>query len=426
MPRGRVAERWASARSAARAPLRRLHESALPQPGMPHMSAARSRFGVGVSWALLSALGCGDDERVPVLNGAGTVIAVDAVSYGAMPRAVLDSLDVVCPLTRSACPPEDLLLSARAPDGTIALADRIGGVFLYPSDGSPARQISFDKNPARRTGFGGFFVAVGDSAWRLHRPDDVKYLAFDRQGRALSTVSTAIRIDYAGSAAGGELFVRLLVPGGKEVGDTVLAEIEVVAPRSRAGEVVARLPVPATRREGSDMNPLPPFVTAARVWGVTPDERLFFTDAESYSVLVLDTARNARRLIVDAPRRPVDPAEVDRSASKFLAMMPPSGRFREAAEADVNRRRRSSAKFHPAITDIRFARNGTVFIRGGPDPDEGTVRWDVFTRDFAPIAFFILDDADRLLMIDGDSLLIARQVTASSKQVVWTMMRRPN
>lgn len=390
------------------------------------MSTLRARYDVALLWALVSALGCGEEERVPVLNGAITGTTVNAVSYRAMPRAVLESLDVVCPSTRSVCPSEDLLLSARAPDGTIALADRVGGVFLYPPDGSAAKQIVFDKNPARRTGFGGFFVALGDSAWRLHRPDDTRYVVFDRQGRGLSNVTSAIRIDYSGSAAGGELFVRLLIPGGKELGDTVLAEIEVIAPRARAGDVIARLPVPATRREGSDLNPLPPFFTAARVWGVTPDERLFFADAESYSVLVLDTTRNVRRLIVDAPRRAVDPAEIDRSASKFLSMMPLSGRFREAAEADVSRRRRSSAKFHPAITDIRFARDGKLFIRGGPDPDEGTVRWDVFTHDFAPVAFFVLDDADRLLMIDGDSLLIARQVMASSKQVVWMMMRRPN
>ena len=210
------------------------------------------------------------------------------------------------------------------------------------------------------------------------------------------------------------------------MGDTVLAEIEVVAPRSRAGDVIARLPVAATRREGSDLNPLPPFLAAVRVWGVTPDERLYFSDAESYSVLVLDTARTARRLVVDAPRRPVDQAEIERAASRFLAMMPPSGRFREAAEADVSRRRRHSAKFYAAITDVRFARNGNVFIRGGPDPDDGTVRWDVFAHDFAPLAYFILDDADRLLMIEGDSLLIARTAAAGSKQVLWVMMRRPN
>lgn len=389
------------------------------------MSAIRSRRGIALLSTLLGAVGCGDDPHVPVLSSLRADFAVDRATYSAMPSVALDSLGVVCPVNRGACPQEELLLAARAPDGTIAVADRIGGVFLFPPDGSPSRQIQFDENPARRTGFGGHFVALGDSAWRLHRPDDIRYLAFDHEGRGLNTTIGAIRLDYAGSAAGGDLFVRLLLPGGKQVGDTVLAEVEVVAPRSRAGDVIARIPLPATRREGSDLNPLPPFFAAARVWGVTPDERLYYSDAESYSVLVLDTAGTPKRLIVDAPRRPIDPAEIDRAAAKFLAMMPASGRFRDAAEADVERRRMASAKYHPVITDIRFTRDGTLFVRGGPDPDDGQVRWDIFSRDFAPRAHFMFDDVDRLLMIEGDSLLISREGPAGSKHVLWVLMRRP-
>lgn len=389
------------------------------------MSSIRPSRGVApFLWTLVSALGCGGESQVPVLYSEGAAITVDRATYSAMPSIPLDSLGMVCPVNRGACPREELLLAARAPDGTIAVADRIGGVFLFHPDGSPSRQIQFDKSPARRTGFGGHFVALGDSAWRLHRPDDIRYVTFDHEGRGLNNVTGAIRLDYAGSAAGGDLFVRLLLPGGKQVGDTVLAEIEVVAPRSRAGDVIARIPLPATRREGSDLNPLPPFFAATRVWGVTPDERLYYSDAESYSVLVLDTAGTSKRLIVDAPRRPIDPAEIDRAASKFMAMMPASGRFRDAAAADVDRRRMASAKYHPVITDIRFTRDGTLFIRGGPDPDDGQVRWDIFSRDFAPRAQFMLDDVDRLLMIEGDSLLIAREGPAGSKQVLWVVMRQ--
>lgn len=358
------------------------------------MSATCARRGIALLWTLLGTVGCGDHSQVPVLSSQAAEIAVDRATYSAMPSVVLDSLSVVCPVNRGACPQEELLLAARAPDGTIAVADRIGGVFLFHPDGSPSRQIQFDKNPARRTGFGGHFVALGDSAWRLHRPDDIRYLAFDHEGRGLNTTIGAIRLDYAGSAA---------------------------------GDVIARIPLPATRREGSDLNPLPPFFAAARVWGVTPDERLHYSDAESYSVLVLDTAHTAhtaKRLIVDAPRRPIDPTEIERAAAKFLAMMPASGRFRDAAEADVERRRMASAKHHPVITDIRFTRDGTLFIRGGPDPDDGQVRWDIFSRDFAPRAHFMLDDVDRLLMIDGDSLLISREGPAGSKHVPWVAMRR--
>lgn len=364
--------------------------------------------------------GAGDSASIAV---AGRTIELDSVAYAAMPRLELDSLGLLCPLARWRCPPEELLLGAVATDGDVALAARSGAVYRVAAAPPQIHQILFDRNNARPGVFGGTLESVGDSAWRLLLPDHLSYGTFSDAGRYIDAATGPLRLDYSGSAARDLHFVRLLLPSAKQIGDTVLAEVEAIAPPSVRGDIIARLLLPATHRSGSDMRPLPPFFTAQPVWGLTPDQRIFYSPATSYEILFVDGDEVTLRIAAGVPRHPVDAAELDAAAARFMATMPNYRKFREAAQSDVDRRRAASARFHPVITDIRLTPGGGLFVRGSVDPEEGTVRWDVFSSTFEPRGYFTLGDLDRLLLIQHDTLLIARPMPGGAQLVQWTRLR---
>lgn len=375
---------------------------------------------------LAGALACGSSDRPRAAARAPVeTVRVDSAAWAAMPTLSLDSSATVCSRESGrACPTADPLLGATRADGAVALASRRGALYVLPRDGRPPRQLLFDGNVGNVGLTGGSLEPSGDSAWWFHLPDALARQLVDSTGRVLANEFSTFRAEFAGSAMAGGLFVRLLVPGAPAVGDTVEAAFEVVRPRTRAGERLASMRMRARFREGANIVPLAPFFRPQPIWRVTADERILACDPTAYEMVWLDARGPVRRLVVDAPRRPVLGEELDALEARFMAGIPRSnGMFLRAAQADVARRRRDAGAYHAAVTDLRTTADGRLWVRRSPDVETDSVRWELFSAALAPLGAVMLDGTDQLLAIEPGRLLLARRTERGDTQVGWYALR---
>ncbi len=370
-----------------------------------------------------SATGCHGSGDVPDdrSSSSAAIVHLDSSTWSSAPRLELRSAHAICGHSlESRCPAGEIVLGGVRPDGAILLATRSGAAFVRDGVTPTFRQIGFEGNQGSTRGFGGAVDASGDTAWWLHLPDAPAIALINDSGRVLSRESAPFRLGYTGSSMRSGLFVRLVVPGGDAPGDTVSAEFEVTAPAARFGEVLATVRQPSSFVNGSSDVTLAPFFRSAPIWRLGADEQVVFCEPAAYRIDWIGSRGHARRLVVDAPRRAVTELELDALAARFRAGMPQNNpRFLAAVDADLARRRRDASRFHPAVTDLRIDVGGGTWVRGAPDAETDSVRWDIFGADLSLRGALMLDATDELLVIESDRVLLSQLAASGARKVGW-------
>lgn len=390
---------------------------------------SRMTIVVGLRFALAVALclGCGAAREGTVGSAPVDVdsVRIDSSAWQSAPRLSLVLSASVCgPGEDVVCPSSDLILGGAAADSSVVLVSRSGAAYLRPSGQRGFRQIAFDANQGAAAGSGGSVESAGDTAWWLHLPDAPSRALIDASGKVLLRESPSHFVGYTGSAMNADLFARMIVPGGRRPGDSVTAEFVVIGPRDRWGDVLASVTQRATFAEGARDVPLPPLFHARPIWRLSSDGLVVFCEPAEYAIDWRNDAGVLRRLVVAAPSRPVTEAELDAVSSRLRSRMPQNNaRFLEAVDADLQRRRRDAARRHPAVTDIRLSSSGTMWVRGSPDAETDSVRWDVFSPDLELSGALHLDATDQVLIIEEERLLLSRLVSSGSRSVAWFELR---
>lgn len=216
-----------------------------------------------------------------------------------------------------------------------------------------------------------------------------------------------------------ETFIRLIVPGGRRLGDTVTAEFQFTAPSDRRGELLATIPQPATFVSGASGVPLAPFFRASPIWRLGPDGSVVFIEPSEYRIEWRVNDGVSRRLLVAARRRPVTSEELETLSARYIAKMPQNNaRFLAAIEEDLARRRREASRYHPLVSDLHVDEAGQLWVRGAPDVDTDSVRWDVFSPDLSVVQALQFDGLDRVLYANGRRLLLSRATARGEREVV--------
>lgn len=322
---------------------------------------------------------------------------------------------MVCGGERPACSGRGTVAAAADDFGrTLILADD-GAVFLVHD--AAVRQVGFEVNrqggvrrgSAGLRSEGGWAVYKwGASALQLLAPD----------GTPQGWTAAWPHRYFAGADLRGETFAHLIRPLAKRAGqDSVVAEIRVVEPRARRGEVLARLPVVALGHEKEGGAPLRPFFEPELRWGLADDSSVWAVTDERYRIIWISGLAATRVLEVAAPVEPVTEDDLDLAGRAFMAQMPRNAMFRRAVELDIRRRQRAAPKFFPAIADLVVADSGWILVKVSESLSNSS-RWDVFDAD-GTMRGYIEESILQLLVVAGDSLLVEQRASNGAREVRW-------
>jgi len=351
-----------------------------------------------------SLLGCGRSSGVGADRSFTLQRHITRVEYERAAQLQLVQLSRVCAVEPSPGCPLDTLAHALLGPGRTMLAVPVGGVaVVFDSSGRWVRDVG-------RTGAGpGEYrrvMAAGiDSAAAITLFDasGFRVVTFDAAGRAAATRTVQPPMGLMGVRVAEGRLIAWVIPGGRTVGDTVLASF-VLLEQGTPSRTLASVAVRSLTRGGTDLMPIPPLFAAFPVWDVGPGLSIVFSPGDRLQVerygengvpdLLLDA---------DVARRAVTDGDVERELSRRSMRIGVSGlgeRAERVFRAQLAEARRNAAAFHPAVRDVRVLRDGTILVKGSPIERADSVRWDVFRRNGNLAGYYLLPKDARIA--DGD------------------------
>jgi hypothetical protein len=254
---------------------------------------------------------------------------------------------------------------------------------------------------------GRYLVIAADSGW--HR------LEIDREGRLTGSAEVPIDapltvVGYVGdqpvrqqmrgwsTAAGGRMIITLL----RQATDT-------------SGTDILETPVPWLLGGTAATPPLPPYITANPAWALRPGQGIVWTPGDAFLVEYRDLEGNWRWRLLGPPGPPVSEADLAQRDSVVRAA---TGLMPFADEDYLSMRDRSDS-MHPAVSGLTIARNGEVLVARATVADRDSVDFIRVADSGEPVGRFALGRRDRVLLFEGDSMLVHRPTEGEPWEVRW-------
>jgi hypothetical protein len=243
-------------------------------------------------------------------------------------------------------------------------------------------------------------------------------LLFDAKGHYQSSVPVAPSgMTHATGFAGDIPLLQLILPAAVD-SPAVFEVREIEAPGDTLGRSVLKLPLPWLRiRDGKMARELPLFPVLPS-YAIAADSDIVWSAGDVFSVRRQSASGMLRwSLVSTVPGPAVTPAEIGQERAR-LGSTPTA-----AAAARFDSSVALSAKLHAAITGLVLAHDGRVLVVGAQTPARDSIDFYSLSNSGEPTARFSLPRRSRVLLFDGDSVLVQRPGANLNQELRWLVLR---
>lgn len=374
------------------------------------------RFSLFASFCAVLATACAPADRVGdsfaehrLTDSAIAALPVLAVSDGPLVCTAIG--DGTCPLRSAAANRLDAdriaLWEPGAPIRVWRAGDTLGTPIGSTGDDAPYRLAVAVRADGR-----GFRLITADSGWHLLRMDRDGAV---RDRTTLPVTAPLTVVGYVGNQA-----VRQEMAGWNTGDGGMLTVTLLDAPTDSTGRELLVTPVPWLLGGTASSPPLPPYVAANPAWALNPGNGLAWSPGGEFLVEYRDLSGGVKWLLRGPDGPPVTEADLDvrdaavREASRLL----PFG------EEDYAAMRDRSDSLHPAVSSLAVVADGGVIVGLASVPTRGDVEYLRLDATGTPVGRFTLDRRARILLAEGDSLLVHRPTEGEPWEVRWVGVGR--
>lgn len=242
-------------------------------------------------------------------------------------------------------------------------------------------------------------------------------LLFDGTGHYQSSVPVPPSgMTHATGFAGDVALLQLILPTAADSPATFEVR-EIQGPGDTLGRTVLKLPLPWLRiRNGRTTRELPLFPVLPS-YGIGADSDIVWSPGDVFSVRRQSPSGALRWSLSSTVTGPaVTPEEITLERAR-LGPTPDA-----AAAARFDSSVALSAKFHAAITGLLLAHDGRVLVVGAQLPGRDSVDLYSLTNSGEPMGRFSLPRRSRVLLFNGDSLLVQRPGPNVNQELRWLLL----
>lgn len=318
-----------------------------------------------------------------------------------------------CPLhTAVANRLDDRRIAIWEPGRTVRIwrAGDSAGLALGRSGGDSSQ---YEMATAVATDGSGYLVVTPDSGWRL--------LRYDRDGNLGRT--DLLHVDQQMTVLGfvGDRPVRQSVDGWD--GDSA-ATLTVTALRritDTSGTDLLTIPVNWMHGGSELAPPLAPLIAASPSWGLEDDGGIVWSPGGPFRVERRSPRGTVRWTLDGPPGLPVTARDLDirDSVARAQAALLP------LVDADFVSMRERSDSLHPAISGLTVMPDGRVLLARSVLPGRDSVDYVRLDSEGQPQSRFRLPEGTRVLLAEGDSLLVHRPTESEPWQLRWLRLEAP-
>lgn len=348
---------------------------------------------------------------------------LDAAGLAALPVDTLAAGHFVCLATGYDACPLRFAIATRLDDSEIALWEPGHAVGVLRAGDSIPRPLAMFSGSApafptvmaiRKDGKGYDILDVEDGAYGVVR--------LDPDGRPLARTP----LPHVGALAtmgysGGEPVLQDFT--GWENGEQGMLTVRrLAAPTDSIGTLMLEAPVP-WMQGGSEAGPSPrPLFAGSPLWTRVTGGDVVWSPGTSFRVeRRAPTVTGAVKWILTGPEGPrVTSEDLDlreHTIREAMAGIPFS-------DEEFDRMRTRSDSIVPPISGFVPFPDGGLLIMGALAPSQPTTTWIRLDKDGVPVSRFDLDTRARILLAEGDSVLVHRPTESEPWEVLWMRLER--
>jgi len=243
-------------------------------------------------------------------------------------------------------------------------------------------------------------------------------LLFDGKGHYQSSVPVPPSgMTHATGFAGDIPLLQLILPTAAD-SPAVFEVRELEGPGDTLGRSVLKVPLPWLRiRDGKPARELPLFPVLPS-YAIAADSDIVWSAGDVFSVRRQSASGSLRWSLTSTATGPaVTPEEISRERARLglKADAAASARFDSSVAV--------TAKSHAAITGLVLAHDGRVLVLGAQTPARDSIDFYSLGKSGEPRGRFTLPRRSRVLLFNGDSLLVQRPGANMNQELRWLLLR---
>lgn len=167
--------------------------------------------------------------------------------------------------------------------------------------------------------------------------------------------------------------------------------------------------------------PIPALVSANPVWALTPDQGIVWSPGSPFVIEARDRNGAVRWRLTG----PAGPAVTDSALALREAAVRTAAELLPFDSLDFAAMRVRSDSVFPAINGLATTPSGGILVAGATIPGRDSVEYYRFEADGTARSRFSLPAAVRILLAEGDSLLVHQPTEADPQEIRWLRLVGP-
>lgn len=363
--------------------------------------------------ALLAACG-------PEADSATVSVTLDSAAIAALPELMAEPGTLLCTATgHDGCPLHNAVAN-RLADGSIAIWEPGMTIHRFVPGDSVSR-------PLGQAGAGGSYVnamaiaSTGTNRYRVVTYDgEWRVLTFDGAGNVQRTelIADPGMLNAVGFVGSQPVRQGMSGWGTDTAGHLTVTLLDRITDTS--GTVILDTPVRWLRGGTEETGPIPPLLASTPVWTLTADGDLVWSPGDR--LVVERRTRDGRvKWRLDGPAgRAITGGELDARE----AVVRGEARHLPFTDEDYAEMRRRSDSLRAAVVGLTSTPDGRVILSQGPSADGRGIDFLRLAADGTPEARFRLDPRVKVLVAEGDSLLVHTPTEGEPWEVRWMRLKR--
>ncbi|HET9064874.1 MAG TPA: hypothetical protein VFN22_03515 [Gemmatimonadales bacterium] len=348
---------------------------------------------------------------------------LDAEALAALPVDTLAAGQQVCLATGYDACPLHFALATRLDETKIALWEPGHAIGVLRAGDSMPRSLAMFSGTApayptvmaiRKDGKGYDLIDVEDGGYGLVR--------LDAEGRQIgrTPLPHVGALATVGFSAGDPVLQDFT--GWENGGQGMLTVRRLKAPTDSIGTLILEAPVP-WMQGASETGPSPrPLFAGSPLWTRVPGGDVVWSPGTTFRVERRAPAvTGAVKWVLTGPDGPRVTAEDldrrERTIREAMAGLPFS-------DEEFDQMRTRSDSIVPPLSGFVPYPDGGLLIMGALAPSQPTTTWIRLDKDGVPVSRFDLDTRARILLAEGDSVLVHRPTESEPWEVLWMRLQR--
>lgn len=365
--------------------------------------------------SLLLATACGTTDAPPaapaehVLDSAALAeLPALPVSEGSLLCTAIGTDE--CPLETAAANRLDGERIALWEPGSVIRVWRAGDTMGTPIGRTGGDESQYRLAIAVRAAGDRYRVITADSGWRR--------LDIGRDGTLLDQAIVPVRTPLTLVGYVGDQAVRQRMHGWN-VGDGGRLTVTLLeSATDTAGRDILVTPVRWLIGGTQSTPPLPPYIAASPSWALNPGDGFAWSPGDSLVVEYRDLDDRLRWRL----RGPAGPPVTERDMTLRESAVREASRMLPLIDEDFTSMRDRSDSVHPAVSALAVTPDGEVVVALATVPSRDSIDYLRLAADGRPIGRFTLERRVRILIAEGDSLLVHRPTEGEPWEVRWLTM----